>query len=85
EVSFGTHFFQDLVEDNIYYLAVYPGMERNCLNEEYLRTAPNILGEMVPDGRDLASVVRVIRADSGRSFQTVMAREKNRALCILAS
>jgi len=46
EVSYGTHFFQDLVEDRIYYLAVYPGLPNNILASP---GAPAIFPDLLPD------------------------------------
>lgn len=82
EVSYGTHFFQDLVEDKIYYLAVYPGLADNQLNEPYLRTAPNRLGALAPEFLDLGEVVRVLDAGPVGPFQVVMDRTKGRAVCL---
>lgn len=86
EVSYGTHFFQDLVEDRIYYLAVYPGLSNNSLNEVYLRNAPNEFGEMVPECKKLSQIVRVIKVDRVKEdFRLVMDRQKNKAICFCVS
>jgi hypothetical protein len=86
EVSYGTHFFQDLVEDRIYYLAVYPGLALNFLNEAYFSAAPNLLPTMAPDHKKLAALIRVIQADGGgKGFRLVMHRQKGRAVCYRAS
>jgi len=61
EVSFGSHFFQDLVESDIAYLALFPDEPGEVFDEELLHGAPNSLVELVPDAADLADVVRVIR------------------------
>jgi pyruvate,water dikinase len=82
EVSYGTHFFQDLVEDRIYYLAVYPGLPDNILNEDYLRTAPNAFEKMATQYKKLSQIVRVIKMDKDKEgFRLVMDRQKNRAIC----
>ncbi len=86
EVSYGTHFFQDLVEDRIYYLAVYPGLTNNSLNEVYLRNFPNALEEIAPEYKKLSKIVRVIKMDSVKEeFRLVMDRQKNRAICFCVS
>ncbi|MBS1226495.1 MAG: phosphoenolpyruvate synthase, partial [Candidatus Aminicenantes bacterium] len=43
DVSFGTHFFQDLVESGIRYLPLYPDNEGAKFNERFLLEAPNSL------------------------------------------
>jgi pyruvate,water dikinase len=60
ELSFGTHFFQDLVESDIRYIPLYPDEAEGFLDETYLRRAPNLLSEMIPDFADLENVVHVI-------------------------
>ena len=86
EVSYGTHFFQDLVEDRIFYLAVYPGLANNFLNEEYLRNEGNVFKDMAPEFKKLSSVVRVIKIDGAqKGFRLVMDRQKNRAVCYCTS
>lgn len=60
ELSFGTHFFQDLVEADIRYLPLYPDEAGNRFNEGFLRRARNLLPEILPEHADLADVIRVI-------------------------
>jgi len=60
DLSFGTHFFQDLVEANIRYLPLYPDTEEVIFNENFLLSAENVLSEFLPEYSELASVVRVI-------------------------
>ena len=60
EVSFGTHFFQDLVEAGIRYLPVFPGERDVVFNDAFLRSAPSVLTELVGEHAHLSDVVRVI-------------------------
>ncbi len=87
DVSFGTHFFNDLVESGIHYLPLYPGDPGVVWNEEFLDGSDNCLAEVVPAFADMDGVVRVIRvADNadGRLLQLVMDAETDRALAYLA-
>ena len=43
EISFGTHFFQDLIETDIFYLALSPQSQETNLNRKILNSVPNIL------------------------------------------
>jgi len=63
DVSLGTHFFNELVEQDMLYLALFPSKEGNRLNEGVLGGAPNRLAELVPEDASLADVIRVIDAD----------------------
>ncbi|MEW6652621.1 MAG: PEP/pyruvate-binding domain-containing protein [Bacteroidota bacterium] len=60
DLSFGTHFFQDLVEANIRYLPLYPDTEGIIFNENFLLSAENVLAEFLPEYRQLDSIIRVI-------------------------
>ncbi len=63
DLSLGTHYFNDLVEMDMLYLAFYPARAGNVFNEETLRRAPNRLAELAPDDEALSAVVRVIDAE----------------------
>jgi hypothetical protein len=65
ELSFGTHFFQDLVESDIRYIPLYPDEPEGFLDETFLRRAPNLLPDIVPEFSGLADVVRVIEVGQG--------------------
>jgi hypothetical protein len=60
DVSLGSHFFNDLVEEDILYLAHHPTYPGYVLDEARLRAAANRLAELVPDDARLAEVVRVV-------------------------
>ena len=60
EVSFGSHFFQDLVESKIRYLALYPDEQDIVFNDEFLRGRQNSLTELLPEAGAFEEVVRVI-------------------------
>ena len=86
EVSYGTHFFQDLVEDRIYYLAVYPGLPNNYINEAYLQSSPNLLEEIAPDYKHFSDVVRILKnKENSKCFRVAMDRQKNQAVCYRVS
>ena len=87
EVSYGTHFFQDLVEADIAYLPLYPDDRRNRFNEAFLTGSPNAVRDIVPDVEGLDSVVRVIHvpaAAGGRRLRIVMDGRIDEALAYLA-
>ena len=47
-LSYGTHFFQDLVESNIYPLAIFPGEAGNPFSASFFETAINALPVLLP-------------------------------------
>lgn len=60
ELSFGTHFFQDLVESGILYLPLYPDEEGNIFNERFFTRTENKLAEVLPEYGRLAGVIRLL-------------------------
>ncbi len=66
DVSFGTHFFSEIVEMDILYHALFPHREGNILNRELLETAPNLLPDLLPDAEDWAGVIRVMDTEAMR-------------------
>jgi hypothetical protein len=59
ELSFGTHFFQDLVETNIFYLAIFPDNPEVVFQKNILERFENALETLVPDSSKYADVVKV--------------------------
>ncbi len=87
DLSFGTHFFQDLVEANIRYLPLYPDDAGVIFNEEFLLGAENILTGFLPDTKKLESVLCVIdvaASTDGQVLNVFMNGESNKALGILS-
>jgi hypothetical protein len=87
DVSFGTHFFNDLVESGINYLPLYPDDPEVVWNDGFLMGSDNCLAEIAPEYADMDEVVRVIRvadAADGKLLQLVMDAEADRALAYLA-
>ena len=60
DVSFGTHFFSELVEVDMLYLALFPNHKGNVLNRAFLENSPNKLRSLLPDTESLEDIVRVI-------------------------
>ncbi len=84
--SFGTHFFQDLVEASIRYLPLYPDDPGITFNEQFLTTAKNILPDLLPDSAGLADVIRVIHIPAvtdGKVLQVLLNADREAALARL--
>jgi hypothetical protein len=87
-LSYGTHFFQDLVESNIYPLAIFPGEPGNPFNASFFETALNALPVLLPaDARhaDFVKVIDVPATTGGRTLELVMSGDEARALAYLAA
>lgn len=60
EVSYGTHFFQDLVEDSIAYVPLYPDEPGVTFNESFLHKSTNSLAKLRPDCAEFEQWIKVI-------------------------
>ena len=60
DVSLGTHFFNDLVEHDLLYLACFPGKPGSHIDEDWLRSAPSQTAALAPESAALHHVVRWI-------------------------
>jgi hypothetical protein len=67
DVSLGTHFFNDLVELDILYTALFPGQQHNSWNRDFFLQSPNRLAELVPSAGKWAPVLRVIDLTASRN------------------
>ena len=87
DLSFGTHFFQDLVESNIRYLPLYPDDPDVVFNEAFFQRAENALASLAPEFEGLSDVLRVIdvrRAADGRVLRILMNGDLDEAVGLLA-
>ena len=88
EPSFGTHFFQELVEASILYLPLYPDDPGAIFNEAFLHGSANALATISPKDADLEGVIRVIdvaQVAPGRTLKLAMDGDRQEALAYLTT
>ncbi|MBN2028089.1 MAG: phosphoenolpyruvate synthase [Actinobacteria bacterium] len=86
EVSYGTHFFQDLVEDQTIYLPVYPDKTATEFNQKFFKEASNALSELLPGSERFEEVILVIdvpAVSEGMYAQIVADPRVQKAVCFL--
>ncbi len=86
EVSYGTHFFQDLVESHIYPMPLYLGDPATVFNRRLLDEAPNDLPALLPADAAMARYVKVIDVPAmadGRHVDLVMDSIEDQGLAYL--
>ncbi len=87
DLSFGTHFFQDLVEASIRYLPLYPDDPGVIFNTRFFRESDNELASLAPEYAALAGTVRVIdvpRETGGQVLRVLMNADADEAIGLLA-
>lgn len=82
ELSFGSHFFQDLVETGIFYAAVFEDKEGSMYRPELLSDFPNILNELIPGESDLAQIIGVYQT-SGKNLTLLSDTITQRTVCFM--
>lgn len=85
EPSYGTHFFQDLVEAQIYPLAVYPEQAGDYFNRGFFGGAINQLDTLSPKDAAYSDCIKVIQIEAERTgYQLEISMNGERALAYLA-
>lgn len=59
ELSYGSHMFQDLVEAEIFYTALFDTPKTRIFNRTVFYDMPNILTEILPDCKEYEDIVKV--------------------------
>lgn len=88
DLSFGTHFFQDLVEASIRYLPLYPDEPGTTFNELFFNRSHNMLSELLPDFAHLDGTLRVIdvpRETNGQVLRVLMNADLEQAVAFLTT
>ncbi|HHW48058.1 MAG TPA: pyruvate, phosphate dikinase, partial [Clostridiaceae bacterium] len=88
ELSFGTHFFQDLVESNIRYIPVYPDDEGIVFNEVFLTKSDNMLPEILPKYERLTDTIHVIdvpKVTGGKTLKILANADLDEAVAYLST
>ncbi|WP_295031053.1 PEP/pyruvate-binding domain-containing protein [uncultured Methanobrevibacter sp.] len=82
ELSFGSHMFQDLVEAEIYYGALFENEKKLEFNKEMIFDYPNILNNINPNlNDDIYDMVQVIDFDKDKA-ELYHDMNKDETLCI---
>jgi len=75
ELSYGSHFFQDLVESGIFYVAIFDGQEDVVFNPDRILREPNVIAEVSPSGANLAHVIHVAATPGLVVYSNVVTQE----------
>jgi hypothetical protein len=86
EVSYGTHFFQDLVEAQIIYLPVYPDRTQTEFQPDFFDDAQNVLLDLFPQAAEYEQVLHLIdvpQTARGAYANVVADPQHQHAVCYL--
>lgn len=88
EPSYGTHFFQDLIESHIFPLAVHLDDGNSSFHRGFFYETPNRLTTWLPELESLQNALRLISVDdfaSGHVLELIMDSEAGRSVAFLKS
>ena len=75
ELSFGSHFFQDIVESGIFYAAIFEGEEGVSFRPERILDRQNLLGDILPGEKEWEHTVHLAQT-SGLTLYSDIASQK---------
>ncbi|MCX7880117.1 MAG: PEP/pyruvate-binding domain-containing protein [Ignavibacteria bacterium] len=87
ELSFGTHFFQDLLETGIKYIPIYSGEDGTFFNEMFLNKFSNSLSNFLPEFYHISHILKLFfipKETSGKVLRILMNGEQNLAVSYLS-
>ena len=78
ELSYGSHFFQDLVETGIFYVAIFDGEKDVIFNPRYVLGRENLLSSLLPKSAQFDHVIHIAKTEGMKLFSDIVSQ---RLLC----
>ena len=78
EVSYGSHFFQDMVETEIFYLALFPDKKETQYLPEKIKKEENRLKEYISDSLEYEQILTVIEREEACLYSDI---SEQRVMC----
>jgi len=72
ELSYGSHFFQDIVETGIFYVAIFDGQADVIFNPECVLERENLLASILPQSIQFSDVIHIVRTDGMEVFSDIV-------------
>ena len=85
EVSYGTHFYLDLVEAQIFPLSIMLERTDTFFNLDWLNKQPNALADLLPDDANLAGTIQVVdleQTGKGNRLSVYMSLRKGQSMAV---
>ncbi|NLX70245.1 MAG: pyruvate kinase [Clostridiales bacterium] len=78
ELSYGSHFFQDIVESEIFYVAIFDGYQDVIFNPDRILQEENLLTSFLPDSGKYKEVIHVAKTSGMEIYSDIVTQ---RVLC----
>ncbi|MHA1728727.1 MAG: PEP/pyruvate-binding domain-containing protein [Promethearchaeota archaeon] len=85
DFSLGTHFFNNIVELELFYFTIHPKRKNDIIKWEFFEKSPNLLGKLIPDAKKWEHVVKIIQADknNNQTFNIILNSLTQKGVCYL--
>ncbi len=80
ELSYGSHFFQDIVESGIFYAALFDGRDEVTYRPQIVLERENLLTSLLPGSDKFTDVIHIARTDGMQLYSDIVTQ---RVLCCL--
>ena len=74
ELSYGSHFFQDIVESEIFYVAIFDGYRDVVFNPGRILQRENLLGSFLPDLSHLKEVIHILGTSGMEIYSDIVSQ-----------
>jgi len=78
ELSYGSHFFQDIVESEIFYVAIFDGYQDVIFNPERILQKENLLASFLPESGQFKDVIHIANTGGMEIYSDIVTQ---RLLC----
>ncbi|MBP1153994.1 MULTISPECIES: PEP/pyruvate-binding domain-containing protein [unclassified Paenibacillus] len=75
ELSYGSHFFQDLVETGIFYVAIFDEQRDVVLHLSRILERENMLASILPESTSFSDVIHIAKTDGMEIFSDIITQE----------
>ena len=75
ELSFGSHFFQDIVESDIFYAAIFDGEQGVIFNSEIILNKKNLFDEILPMEKNQEQVIHLAQINGFTLYSDITSQE----------
>ena len=75
ELSYGSHFFQDLVETGIFYVAIFAGLRDVLFNPNRILEKENMLKWLLPQSPQFSDVIHIAKTEGMELFSDIVTQK----------
>lgn len=75
ELSYGSHFFQDIVEAGIFYVAIFDGHKEVVFNPERVLKEENMLTAILPQSKQFSEVIHITKTSGMEIYSDIVTQK----------